>query len=150
MKNILFRACGPVTLTLCVWFVMLLVASYIASLGDAWLDEGRVMPYWHAHLNEEYVEGTYSSVFDPIFVLAAFARNFIAFFVGTLLFVRAGNSWFWAAVAMALTFISLYAALFGLKVPINGQAIFLEMAFSVMGGCFGIYASKSRGAETTL
>ena len=68
-----------------LWCLVLFLTAHLASLHDPWRGDGRVWPYTQVHLAEEYVEGAWNPLSDVLFLLAAAARNVVAFAMATIL-----------------------------------------------------------------
>ena len=131
-----------------LWHLLLFAAISAASCGDAWLDEGRVWPYLHAHLAEEYTEGRFRPEVDFLFLAAAFLRNTGAFGVGTVLSVRASRAPRSALLSAALSALLLLALAATLHPPLLAKALALEPLFAAIGTALGLTA-RSRDASHT-
>ena len=83
-----FRTIAAFAIAPVCWYLVLFLSLFLASFHDPWLDMGRVWPYSHTHLREEYIQGTYSPLADPVFLLTAFVRNIIPFIVAGFLTTR--------------------------------------------------------------
>jgi len=133
VQRIVGRVCASAAIAIFAWYCLLLLAGYAASFGDAWLDEGRVWPYSHAHLGEEYSEGAYFPLLDPLFVFSAFARDCLAFCLGALFLTQRTTRLHWVAVYFSLSALTLYLLQFGYYIPSMLQALTIELAFMLIG-----------------
>ena len=141
---------APTALSIVLWFALLLAALALAEhSGDSGLNLGRVWPYTHAHLTEEYFEGQFHPERDTLFLAASFLRNFGAFGLGAWLLMRSRP-----ALAQAIAFVLvcgffLSSLWFGLMLPPMYGAFALEAGFGALGGITGgVFGSLSRRGGT--
>jgi hypothetical protein len=130
-----------VAITVLVWIALLLICG-VVPLRDPWLDQGRIWPYSHVHLNEEYIEGNFIPAKDLLFISFAFLRNFISFAVGAAFLARRKRSAgaFIAFLSMS-TFI-LYVAIMRASPMIGAWGV--ELLFAVIGAASGIKVGNLR------
>lgn len=89
MTNHLSKIGISALLTFVLWHATDFIILVVTDLSsDSWLNMGRVWPYGHVHLSEEYLEGLFHPEKELLFLLAAFLRNTVAFSVGTALLVK--------------------------------------------------------------
>jgi len=144
---------ASVAATVVSWHLLLFLALSTAQSGDAWLDTGRVWPYRHAHLNEEYEVGAFRPLGDPMFVVWAGLRNVVAFSIGVaVLFKLRGLS---APTVMLATFqftisvAALQAIAHGLRIPFMREAYFLEWLLAGLGTALGLLAARTMGPKSS-
>jgi hypothetical protein len=129
---------GGVLVVLITWHLCLAGAITLAGKGDASLDQGRVFPYNHSHLGEEAAAGAYSPLTDPLFVLWAIVRNFIAFALSSALTGRlATRPKLVAGSSLSLGLIAIYMIHFHLVFPRPAGAFALEVVVAVVGAYVG-------------
>ena len=128
-----------------LWHLLLVAAISAASRGDAWLAQGRVWPYLHAHLAEEYMEGHFRPERDLLFLAAAFLRNVVAFAVGAALLARASRGTRPVLLSAAVSALLLLAIAAALHPPLLFKALGLELLFAAIGTALGL-TTRRRGA----
>lgn len=133
MKTTKWRIAAAIAMTMILWFLVLL-GSDSMPLNDPWLDEGRIFPYLHAHLREEW---GWFPVLDSLFLCSAFLRNVIPYAVGAAFLRREGfdKRVFAFYLVSTIALLSLIFSLAPLGMP---GAWGIESLFAVCGVRIGL------------
>ncbi len=131
-----------------LWYLVLLLSAYLATLNDPTLGQGRVWPYFHAHLREEYVAGAWNPLSDVYFLLAATARNILAFAVATILARRLLAEerllgWLSILVSLLVVQVAFHRGVMGSFWP----PCLVELALSSLGVVLGLALSRRNTAR---